>query len=225
MDRRRFLATASAAALAATAGGAAAQDWRPTKAMRIVVPYTPGGASDITARLIADRLPAVLGPAGLEIDAVIEHPAMIAHQTAHLRRRLARKAEERERGIDRQKGCLPAEADPHAVAGVVHAPDGTALRPESIPFFLEWLRRTYGTVEALKHAWNCASSSFGVGRDWSTWEEVAEGVGRYPIREFRHLRDLLRFKADVKLDRLRKRMEDNLAADPDEPQRTVQRRR
>jgi len=63
MDRRRFLATASAAALAATAGGAAAQDWRPTKAMRIVVPYTPGGASDITARLIADRLPAVLGQA------------------------------------------------------------------------------------------------------------------------------------------------------------------
>ena len=50
----RKLALCAAALIFAT-GGAQAQAW-PQKPIRIIVPYTVGGASDITARLIADRL-------------------------------------------------------------------------------------------------------------------------------------------------------------------------
>ena len=46
---------AAIAALALFAGAAAAQDY-PSKPVRILVPYPPGGASDVTARVLADKL-------------------------------------------------------------------------------------------------------------------------------------------------------------------------
>ena len=51
-DLLRNLFTTLALALAATAG---AQDY-PNRPVRIIVPYPVGGASDITARLVADKL-------------------------------------------------------------------------------------------------------------------------------------------------------------------------
>lgn len=44
---------------------ARAQAWSPGRPVRIIVPYTAGGASDITARLIAERLRGPLGQAGV----------------------------------------------------------------------------------------------------------------------------------------------------------------
>ena len=44
---------------AARAQGAAA--WAPSRSGRIIVPFTAGGATDVTARLIAERLSAMLG--------------------------------------------------------------------------------------------------------------------------------------------------------------------
>ena len=41
-----------------------AQDY-PQKAIRIIVPYAPGGSNDVTARIIADKLNEVLGQRGL----------------------------------------------------------------------------------------------------------------------------------------------------------------
>jgi tripartite-type tricarboxylate transporter receptor subunit TctC len=57
---RRAALLAAPALLAA--GSAQAQAW-PTRPVRIVVPYTPGGVSDITARLIAEPMAAALGVA------------------------------------------------------------------------------------------------------------------------------------------------------------------
>ena len=59
-DRRKLHAHAIrivgvACAALAVACAAAAQDY-PTKPVRILVPYPPGGASDVTARVLADKL-------------------------------------------------------------------------------------------------------------------------------------------------------------------------
>ena len=61
--RRRILLAAAALGVAALARPALAQgggEW-PTKPVRVIVPYPPGGATDVLARLYAERLGAALG--------------------------------------------------------------------------------------------------------------------------------------------------------------------
>src|SRR5262249_50731626 len=61
LSRRCFLQLATiAAAISALPRPARAQSW-PSRPVRVIVPFPPGGASDITARLIAQWLSERLG--------------------------------------------------------------------------------------------------------------------------------------------------------------------
>lgn len=179
--------------------------------------YAEGGWADITPELLEK-----LGlPVDMDIDEAMADPRMVAHQEQVMRKRIDR--QERESGAPKPKVSpwLPGEPDPDpaAVAGTNIVGKGARLSERDVPFFVEWLRGQYSEVSALQHAWNCTSSSHRAGLDWETWEDVAAGVRDFPTREFRHLRDIMRFKADMRLERLRAAIRQAREADPDEPQR------
>jgi tripartite-type tricarboxylate transporter receptor subunit TctC len=60
MQRRTFVLAATALAAFAAAGAASAQAW-PTKPVRLIVPFAPGGTTDIVARVVAPGLSKELG--------------------------------------------------------------------------------------------------------------------------------------------------------------------
>ena len=60
LSRKQFLRAAGATALVASGAGALAQSNWPTRPLRLVVPYPPGGSSDIIARAIGPLLSAEL---------------------------------------------------------------------------------------------------------------------------------------------------------------------
>jgi tripartite-type tricarboxylate transporter receptor subunit TctC len=61
LTRRQWLATAGAAGLAAAAPGLHAQSVWPSKSVRFLVPFAPGGTSEIVARSVAAELTKQLG--------------------------------------------------------------------------------------------------------------------------------------------------------------------
>jgi tripartite-type tricarboxylate transporter receptor subunit TctC len=59
--KRLSLILLSAACLALGIASAPAQDKYPSRAVKIIVPYAPGGATDITARIVADEMGKMTG--------------------------------------------------------------------------------------------------------------------------------------------------------------------
>jgi tripartite-type tricarboxylate transporter receptor subunit TctC len=61
LNRRSLLAAPALLPLAAQAQTAAQTPWQPNRQLRIIVPFSPGGSTDVGGRIIAERLSETLG--------------------------------------------------------------------------------------------------------------------------------------------------------------------
>jgi len=94
------------------------------------------------------------------------------------------------------------------------------LDPAAIRHFVAWLKKAYGSVKALNEAWNVHHAGIAEGKAiWRTWGEVEAGIPNVNPKEYRHFRDIIRFKADVYLAKLRRKVDRALERDPHEPLR------
>ncbi|MBM4034461.1 MAG: hypothetical protein FJ291_22170 [Planctomycetes bacterium] len=94
------------------------------------------------------------------------------------------------------------------------------LDPAAVPHFAAWLKRAYGSVKALNEAWNLHHAGIAEGKAlWRTWGDVEAGISDVNPKEYRHIRDTIRFKADVYLAKLRRKVDRALERDPHEPLR------
>jgi len=163
LPRRRFLQLAGAAALLSLSRSARAQAY-PTRPVRLVVPFTPGGTTDIVARLLGQSLSERLGQpivienkpgAGTNIgtEAVVNAPPdgytlLVASTAAVINATLYEKLN------------FKFDRDITPVAGIIRAPFVMEVNPsvpaKTVPEFIEYTKANPGRI-------NMASSGIGTG--------------------------------------------------------------
>lgn len=85
--------------------------------------------------------------------------------------------------------------------------------------FTDWLQKQYQTVDNLKRAWNFHHTMI-ERRGWESWNQVREDVIKLvnnEKKEYRRIRDVLRFKTDLFLTELKQKRDKALSRDPEEP--------
>jgi beta-galactosidase len=178
--------------------------------------YGEAGFREISPELLRE-----LGlPEDLDPVEAWEQPAVIEHHQAIYRQRIddlhGPSSERSAVAVD--STALAARA--RSVPGVVGEVQGHELHPEAVPAFIAWLQDQYGTVQILKQAWNSDHVGLDQCQHWASWADVQRELAVVPTREYRHLRDIMRFRADTFIaNHVRPLVAAQQAADPDVPVR------
>jgi beta-galactosidase len=174
--------------------------------------YGEGGWEPITGELLDN-----LGiPFNTPIADIRTHPKMLAHQNEVLRARILRS-----RDAPRASATASDEAGGHDLPdiGGIDLLDPSPYFPDAAaPHFVDWLRGQYGNVDALNHAWNQHHAGLTLsGGAFVSWDDVSDRWESISRSEYRHIRDIMRFRADVKLEGYRRRIVAHTAFDPNAP--------
>jgi len=175
--------------------------------------YGDGGWQAVTEELFEQ-----LGiEPGTPMAEIREHPSMLAYQNEVIRRRIAYPPIEPDmiEGTNLQEAGL---AD--FVSTDVQLHNDPQLRPDAVDAFKRWVRKRYDTVDGLARAWTL--NEVGICDepfiDWDDFDsaDLLQRVGR---KGYGFTRDVLRFKADTFIARIRANLAALRARDPHEPQR------
>ena len=169
--------------------------------------YGEGGWEAITDGLLEH-----LGiPPETPVEQVRRDERMLAHQERVMRER-----------IDAAAACAPRPVRPETEEDFRRKFSFDHELPKAAcKGFVVWLRETYGSPEAVWEAWNVYHSMIpGPERPWPSWDALLAGLPELiSPREYRRVRDVLRFKADLYLRRVRARRQAAAERDPNEPVR------
>jgi beta-galactosidase len=140
-------------------------------------------------------------PLNTPVAELLKHPAMLKHQREVMRQRIMRTQEFIANSPNKQFMRTSSAAFVPEIGG-----RGLELTERGEQLFLEWLKQTYGTVEKLNEAWNQHHAGLFLNekRVFQSWDDVAQNWKNMTKREYRHSRDILRFKADHSLQRIRR---------------------
>ncbi len=171
--------------------------------------YGEGGWEPITEELIKKLGISKRRP----MEEVRRDPKMIAYQNGVLKHRI-------------QKITLYKDS-----MGIADAPTGSAtaydptvgkrgmdLSEKGKELFVKWAEETYGDIDTLNHAYNQHHHGLQAeGGAFSSWGDFGERWERSSKREFRILRDVLRFKADHSIAELQEKVDKFHEIDPNAP--------
>jgi beta-galactosidase len=162
--------------------------------------YDEGGWEAIT--------PALLEKLGLDpqmdTDEAMGHPKVVDYQMDLVRKRLKRSGRARALSGDalsRQKN-QERRRRRDIVPSVVEMLAGHEVDEEWRPRFVEWLKTQYDTPADVGRAWNLEQPGLNYANpdDWTDWSQVADYFDRASAREYRHIIDALRFRAELFVD-------------------------
>lgn len=167
--------------------------------------YGQGGWEAVTPELLQK-----LGiPEDTPMTELRQNEKFLDYQHNVLKQRLLKDIEWEKQG----KSVKNFGAVPH-VGGV-----GPGLSDEGLPLFEEWVKEKYQTIDKLNFAWN--QQHFGLtpreGDAFTSWEDFDERWQRINNKEYRHLRDIFRFKADNRLNLYRAMLKKHMEFDPEQP--------
>ena len=151
-------------------------------------------------------------PADMPMFEVRRDERMLAYQRDFLKSRIERLKQYRQEHGERLPQSTVAFVK--EVGGV-----GPDLSEHAKPLFLKWVKNRYQTIDALNFAYNQHHSGLQpVGSTpFVSWEDFARRWEQQNFREYRHLSDIFRFKAEARLEYSRKRIAQARAFDPELP--------
>ena len=167
--------------------------------------YGQGGWEAVTPELLQK-----LGiPEDTPIQRLRENETFLDYQHNVLKQRLLKAIEWEKQG----KSVKNFGAVPH-VGGV-----GPKLSDEGLPLFEQWVKDHYKSIDSLNFAWN--QHHFGLtpreGDAFDSWEDFDERWQMINNKEYRHLRDIFRFKADNRLNLYKAMLKKHMEFDPEQP--------
>ncbi|MFW6257079.1 MAG: beta-galactosidase trimerization domain-containing protein [Bacillota bacterium] len=169
--------------------------------------YGEGGWAPITDELLTE-----LGISkDLSLEEIREHEKMQEYQEQVLRDRIDKQTQE---GLQ-----VKGKND-----GYIHGP-ALEISPDLKYDFMDWLKDEYKTIDNLNDCWNLTHVD--LGEPFSSWQDLEEQIGEEKItagqpvsrKEYRHIRDILRFKADSRNEGLKSWAEKHKKVFPHEPVR------
>ncbi|GAA4470848.1 hypothetical protein GCM10023189_60240 [Nibrella saemangeumensis] len=174
--------------------------------------YGEGGYEAITPELLKK-----LGlPPTMSMADALKHPTIVKYQHNQLKERIRRMEEYARTSPDQKFMRTSSVAYDPEIGG-----RGLELNEKGETLFIDWLKKTYKTVEGLNEGWNQGHAGLFLNeqRTFRDWDDVAANWRKVTGREYRHVRDVLRFKVEHNLDRIRASAQQFHQFDPNAPYR------
>ncbi|MFH5885414.1 beta-galactosidase trimerization domain-containing protein [Halalkalibaculum sp. DA3122] len=160
--------------------------------------YSQGGWEAISDELLNE-----LGiPEDTPVEDIRNHPKMQEYQLEVMKDRVRKTAEFKEQNPNQEAPDGSSTAFDPQVGGTE-----MDLTEEGEELFVEWAKEQYGTIEKLNEAYNQDHAGLNIGDygqiGFSSWEDFEKNWKNLSTKEYRHIRDVFRFKADHNLDNIR----------------------